>query len=183
MITAPVVQTKIKPPKPNQRTLKRQRVSSLLAESFNYRLTILQAGAGYGKSTELALLSSQHEALIWYQVSEEDSDSQIFLHHLFHATRLALPEISDLPFQLLENWDLTLGTQLYLGAIDQFINTLSNNLKNPTLLVIDDTHRIARVDEIAQILNRLISLSPPELSIFLTVEEFTSTKMEKILSL
>jgi ATP/maltotriose-dependent transcriptional regulator MalT/DNA-binding SARP family transcriptional activator len=168
MITSLVIQTKIKPPKPNNRTLIRPRVSSLLAESLNYRLTVLQAGAGYGKSTELAVLSSQQKPLIWYQVSEEDSDSQIFLNHLFHATQSALPEIGELPFQLLKNWDLTQNTQFYLGAIDQYINALNNCLNRPTLLVIDDAHRIVKAAEIAQILDRLVSLSPPELSIFLT---------------
>ena len=142
MITAKVVQTKIKPPKPNIRTLRRARVSSLLGEAQNYRLTILQAGAGYGKSTELALFSTQQKHLIWYQVSKEDSDPQIFLYHLFHATQAALSDFDELPFQLLESWDLALGAQFYLGVIDQYINALSVGLEHPVIMVIDDAHRI-----------------------------------------
>ena len=86
MITSRIVQTKIKPPRPNERTLPRPRVSSILGEALNYRLTILQAGAGYGKSTELAVLGAQQQPLIWYQVSKEDGDPQVFLYHLLHAT-------------------------------------------------------------------------------------------------
>jgi ATP/maltotriose-dependent transcriptional regulator MalT/DNA-binding SARP family transcriptional activator len=168
MITSQVIQTKVKVPKPNDRTLVRPRVSSLLAEALNYRLTILQAGAGYGKSTELAVFSTKHQPLIWYQVSNEDGDPQIFLLHLFRATQVALPEIRDLPFQMLETWDLTSGVQFYLGLVDRYINALSNGLDKPTLLVIDDAHRILQVAEIAQILDRLVAFSPPELHIVLT---------------
>jgi LuxR family transcriptional regulator, maltose regulon positive regulatory protein len=163
-----IIQTKIKLPKPNERTLARPRVSSLLAEALNYRLTILQAGAGYGKSTELAVLSSRQKPLIWYQVSEEDSDPLVFLLHLFHATQLALPEAGNLPFQMLESWDIALGERSYLGVIDQYVNLLSSDLKETVLLVIDDAHLIIESPEIAQILDRLVNLSPSDLHILLT---------------
>jgi len=69
-----VIRTKIIPPRPSNRTLVRPRVQELLSEAQNYRLTLLQAGAGYGKSTALSTLASGHAPLIWYQVYEEDSD-------------------------------------------------------------------------------------------------------------
>jgi len=37
----------------------RPRVSVALREALDYRLTILQAGAGYGKSTALAELAAE----------------------------------------------------------------------------------------------------------------------------
>ena len=168
MITAQVIQTKIRPPKPNERVLVRPRVSSLLAEALNYRLTLLQAGAGYGKSTELAILSTQQKPLIWYQTSTEDSDPLIFLLHLLHATQTALPKIENLPFQLLEAWDITQGDRFYLGIIDQFLNVLSLGLTNPTLLVIDDAHLVVPTPEIVQIIDRLAALAPPDLHLLLT---------------
>jgi len=168
MVTSQVIQTKIKLIKPNERTLVRPRVSSLLAEALNYRLTILQAGAGFGKSTELAVMSTKQKPMIWYQVSEEDGDPLVFLLHLFHATQVALPEIENLPLQLLESWGISLGERSYLGMIDQYVNTMSSGIVAPSLLVIDDAHLIIKVAEIAQILDRLIALSPPDLHIFLT---------------
>ena len=92
-----VLRTKITPPRPGPRTLERPRVTCLLAEALNYRLTVVQAGAGFGKTTALAGLAGLGRPLIWYQVMPEDRAPLVFLLHLCHASRLALPERSDLP--------------------------------------------------------------------------------------
>ncbi len=163
-----LIQTKIMPPGLQPRTLARARLNSLLAEASNYRLTLLQAGAGYGKSTALAALAGQIQPLIWYQVSEEDGDPLIFLFHLFHATRVALPELPGLPIQALESWDVSLGDLTFTGIIDQYLNALHRGLPAPTLLVIDDIHLILNAAEIAHLLDRLIGLAPVNLHIFLS---------------
>ncbi len=104
---SPIVRTKIIPPPRNPRTLARPRVSQLLKQALEYRLTILQAEAGYGKSTALAALAGEIKPMIWYQVNEEDNDPLVFLLHVCHAIQYALPEITDLPITHLEDWDGT----------------------------------------------------------------------------
>ncbi|MBI5962474.1 MAG: hypothetical protein HY863_03275 [Chloroflexi bacterium] len=47
------------PPPRNARTLVRPRVNQILSQALEHRLTILQAEAGYGKSTALAELSAE----------------------------------------------------------------------------------------------------------------------------
>ncbi len=54
------------------RTLARPSMSQILKQALDYRLTILQAEAGYGKSIALAELPSDVKPLTWYQVNEED---------------------------------------------------------------------------------------------------------------
>ena len=95
-----VLRTKISPPRVGARTLERPRLSRLLAEALNHRLTLVQAGAGFGKTTALAGLAGG-PPLIWYQLMEEDRDPLVFLLHLCHASRLALPDLSQLPIALL----------------------------------------------------------------------------------
>jgi ATP/maltotriose-dependent transcriptional regulator MalT len=51
-----VLRTKIAPPHKSLRTLARPRVTQALADARHFRLTLLQAGAGYGKSTALTML-------------------------------------------------------------------------------------------------------------------------------
>jgi LuxR family maltose regulon positive regulatory protein len=46
---------------------------------MDYRLTILQAGAGYGKSTDLVELTGEIQPIVWYQVDQEDNDPLVFL--------------------------------------------------------------------------------------------------------
>jgi LuxR family transcriptional regulator, maltose regulon positive regulatory protein len=79
--------TKITPPRSTPRLLPRPRVLETLLESQRCRLTLIQAGAGYGKSTSLAELVQSPYPLIWYSIADEDYDPLVFLLHLCYAIR------------------------------------------------------------------------------------------------
>jgi LuxR family maltose regulon positive regulatory protein len=155
-----VLRTKITPPQKNRRTLPRSRVSRALSESRGYRLTILQAGAGYGKSTALTVFVEQYPPFIWYQITEDDSDPLVFLLHLCHATRKALPDIQGLPISMLEAWEGIRGPLPTAGVVDQFLNALNESLQAPIVLILDDVHLALSSAEIAHILDRMIGLAP-----------------------
>ena len=138
-----------------------------LKEIRNYRLTLLQASAGYGKSTSLTLLGQSSKSIIWYQVTEEDNDLFVFLLHLFYATQLALPTLEKLPIPLLEGWDNIQDPLPITEIIHQFLNVLSSGLTEACILILDDIHLVLDVPEIAQSLDRIISLAPSNLSILL----------------
>ncbi|MEW5829987.1 MAG: BTAD domain-containing putative transcriptional regulator [Chloroflexota bacterium] len=160
--------TKVIPPPRNTRTLARSRVTQTLRQALDYRLTILQAGAGYGKSTALAELAGELRPLVWYQVNEEDNDPLVFLLHLCHAFSRALPELPGLPTPHLETWDGIQGPLPWRGVLDQTINALSAFLDAPTLLVLDDAHLVTDAGEVAHILDRLVGLAPAQLHVLLS---------------
>jgi LuxR family maltose regulon positive regulatory protein len=163
-----VLRTKIIPPPRHARTLARPRVTNIFMQAFEYRLTILQAEAGYGKSTALAELAETVKPLAWYQVNEEDNDPLVFLLHLCHAFLRALPDLTDLPLHFLENWDGSQGPLPWRGVIDQVINALSAHLDEPTLLVLDDAHIVSEAGEVAHMIDRLIGLAPVQLHVLLS---------------
>ncbi len=146
----------------------RPRVSQVLSEALSYRLTLLQARAGYGKSTALAALSQGQRPLIWYHITDEDSDPIVFLLHLCYATQISRPDILSLPIPLLEAWDGTGGSPYFENVVHQYLNALVEGLDEPTLLVMDDVHQVTEVAEVALILDRLIGLAPPNLHIILS---------------
>lgn len=158
-----VIHTKITPPPRHARTLKRPRVTDLLAQAYDYRLTILQAEAGYGKSTALSELAETAKPLAWYQVNEEDNDPLVFLLHLCHAFLRAVPDLTGLPLQYLENRDGSQGPLPWHSVTDQIINALSIHTDTPILLVLDDAHIVTEGGEVAHIIDRLIALSPAQL--------------------
>jgi LuxR family transcriptional regulator, maltose regulon positive regulatory protein len=162
-----VLRTKITPPPRSPRILSRPRVQAALGEALNYRLTLLQAGAGFGKSTALAAQAEGAQPVIWYQVTEGDNDPLVFLLHLCHATQAALPHIENLPIHFLEAWEGARGPLPSAGVVDQCLNALSENLHQPTLMVIDDVHLALVSSEIALILDRMIGLAPHRLHILL----------------
>jgi DNA-binding SARP family transcriptional activator len=156
----PILRTKVIPPPRNAHTLSRPRVHQALQQAFDYRLTMMQAGAGYGKSTALADFAQTFAPLVWYQVHEEDNDPLVFLLHLNHAIRYAMPDIPHLPLETLERWDGASGPLPWRPITDQLINALSDYLSAPLLLIIDDAHLVAESGEIPRILDRLVGYGP-----------------------
>ncbi len=168
MLPSPVLLTKITPPRPPARILHRPRVTADLLRALDYRLTILQAGAGYGKSTALAALHSAGPPFIWYQAADDDSDALVFLLHLCYATRQAFPEVSGLPLLALENWEADRRPLPLRDVIVQYLNAVTACLEGPTLFVLDDAHRVSDNPEIALILDQLIAHAPPEYHLLLS---------------
>lgn len=163
-----ILRTKIMPPPRHARSLARPRVMDILIQSFEYRLTILQAEAGYGKSTALAELAGTVKPIAWYQVNDEDNDPLVFLLHLCHAFLRVIPDLPNLPVHFLESWDGSQGPMPWRDVIDQVINAMSDHLKLPALLVLDDAHIVTDAGEVAHIIDRLVGLAPANLHVLLS---------------
>ncbi len=162
-----VLRTKLIPPPRNTRTLSRPRVIQTLKQALDYRFTILQAEAGYGKSTALAELAADHQPVIWYQANEEDNDPLVFLLQLCHAIQHTLPQVATLPSAFLEAWDGAQGPLPWRGLVDQIINAIAESSIPPTLFILDDAHLLTDTGEMPHILDRLIGLAPVDFHILL----------------
>jgi len=163
-----VLRTKIIPPPRHTRTLARPRITDTFMQAFEYRLTILQAEAGYGKSTALAELAEAIKSITWYQANEEDNDPLVFLLHLCHAFLQTVPDLPDLPLQFLETWDGSQGPLPWRRVVDQVINAVSVHLDAQTLLVLEDAHIVTETGEVAHIIDRLVGLAPANLHVLLS---------------
>ena len=168
MTISHVLRTKLIPPPRNARTLDRPRVNQILKQALDYRLTILQAEAGYGKSTALAMLAADLKAVLWYQASEEDTDPLVFLLQLCHALQHALPPTANLPAPFLEAWDGAQGPLPWRAVLDQIINAMAEAPLAQTLLILDDAHLLTESGELPLILDRLIGLAPAQFHVLLS---------------
>ncbi len=164
-----IVRTKLAPPRPQKYTLPRPRLTQRLLEARDYRLTIVQAGTGYGKSTALAALAGEPLSLIWYRLDAEDRDSQRFLTHLLHGFVTALPGLSDVPLAVLEEWSSNRGAVPWTAVTDSLINECSRAIPPdyPLFLVLDDVHQLQQTGDSILILDRLTGLAPDNLHIIL----------------
>ena len=163
-----VLRTKLTPPPRSPRTLARPRVNQILKQALDYRLTILQAEAGYGKSTALSELAADLPGVLWYQANEDDNDPLVFLLQLCHALNQFLPARLSLPIAYLEAWDGTQGPLPWRRIIDQIINTLADDSLQQMVLVLDDAHLLTETGEIPLILDRLIGLAPASFHVLLS---------------
>lgn len=156
-----VIRSKLVPPQPPARLYCRARVLSALQAALEHRVTILQAGAGYGKSTALVQLAQSQPTAAWYTLGKEDADPLVFLLHLTHSLQRVLPD-APWPLPLLEHWTPAQGPLPAREVVDRLLNTLAEQ-PGPVLLILDDVHRALRPEgEVTALLNRLIDLAPPQ---------------------
>lgn len=153
-----ILRTKLNPPRLSRHTLVRARVDARLRDALDYRVTIVQASAGYGKSTALAALHDARTPLFWYSASEGDTDAHQFLAHLIAAFRLGLPALSETPLALLHDADPHAPRR----ATDALLNALADTLTAPALLIIDDYH-LAASDEVDALLDHFLAFLPSHL--------------------
>ncbi|MBU0702467.1 MAG: transcriptional regulator [Chloroflexi bacterium] len=163
-----VVRTKLTPPRLHKRTLHRARLTRRLLEALDYRLAIVQAGAGYGKSTALAALVESGCPLAWYHLGAEDTDPLVFLLHLFHSFRTALPGLSEAPLALLEAWEREGSDLPWAAVVDVLINQLVEQADVPVLLILDDFHLLSNAAGPVRILDWFIGRAPPDLHVILS---------------
>ena len=164
-----LLRTRLIPPRPHRRVLARPGLLAHLGEALDYRLTVVQAGTGYGKTTALAALGAHAQPLIWYTLDESDRDPQQFLAYLIAAFRLHLPDLADAPLALLGelgNSDAVAPAQV----IDALINALSAcpGLDTPALLVLDDYHLVGGLPEIGSLVERFLTFLPANLHMILS---------------
>lgn len=162
----PVVRTKLTPPPVQKHTLHRPRLTHQLLEGLDYRLTILQAGTGYGKTTALAALTEADCHLAWYHLDAEDTDPLVFLPHLLQSVRIAVPALSESAVAALEGWSGGRNPP-WETMVDILVNELTECSIGPMFLILDDAHLLNRATEPLQILDRLIGRAPTNLHVIL----------------
>lgn len=123
-----------------------------------YKLILLSAPAGYGKTTQLAQWArASRFPLAWLSIDEEDNDLIRFLRYLLAGWEQAQPEISESPLGLLLN-ARSPETEAVLSA---FINAASES-PDPIVFILDDYHLI-KDETIHQALTFLLNHAPPNL--------------------
>lgn len=160
-----LLQAKITPPRPHRYRLVRPAVTARLREAFDYRVTIVQAGAGYGKTTALAELAASTSTVCWYTISENDRDPVTFLTYLTAACAPVLPQGAPEALAALHARpaDRTAWTQ----TLDALLNALAGVAPKPTLLILDDYHFVTASAEIRALTERLITYAPAWLSLLI----------------
>ena len=163
-----VVQTQLKPPRLHKRVLPRPRLTQRLLESLDYRLTLVQAGTGYGKSTALAATTAESDyPAVWYQLGEEVADPTLFLLYLLRGFRSVLPGLSDVPAATLADWKGQ-GEPPWETVVDLLTNELVIHLDGPLFLILDDAHLLNETPASLRVLDHLIACAPTALSILLS---------------
>ncbi|PAT01459.1 hypothetical protein CI105_06100 [Candidatus Izimaplasma bacterium ZiA1] len=137
-----LIKTKISIPNICENHFKRPHLVELLNSSSQGKLILLNAPAGYGKSTLIVeWIQNNKCSFAWYSLAETDNNVRTFLLYLVEA----LKEIeSSIGSKLLDEIEIidTIGIEAILISL---INDL-NNFQEQVVIVFDDYHFIEDID-------------------------------------
>ena len=160
-----VIYSQLNPPAKRQFVLQRPRITNALQKSIRYPVTVIQAGTGYGKSTELlTFIGAVKKPVYWYSISGNDRDPMLFLANLFSAFNQNGANYGESALRILENSE----SHTEKEAMINLINTLSQSLKQESILVLDDFHKLLGVDEIMNLVDWMIEHLPFRLHLIIS---------------
>ena len=159
------VRTRLQPPVLRADVISRQPLIDALNSALNsYRVVLVSAPAGYGKTTLLAALSSARPEppLAWLSLKEEDNDPARFLTALIAALERLNLECCSAAQHLLDTLDNPASQACFI--IEVLINDLLEGMPEPFVLVLDDLHVVTE-PAIHAALDRLIERMPSQMSL------------------
>lgn len=155
----PIILTKLHPPMVRRNTFPRERLSALLRQCTERRLTLVYAAAGYGKTTLIAnTLGDAGLPLIWYSLSRSDRDIVTFFSYLTEALNRRWPGFVDAVRPAFAPGGDAQPAAFVAACVNQLVAQVTDDF----IVVLDDFQLIDRVAEICQVLDQLISFAPPQ---------------------
>lgn len=160
-VTIAVSRAKLHPPELPLGFISRPHLLHKINESRNKKLTLLIAGAGYGKSTLLADWVQNEPLPIWINLDRPDRDPAAFFQLLLEGVRQNWPTFGP-SIQISRNdsinpdWERLMLT--LLNEIELSLETQSTG--NQLLLVLDDYHRLETSSDVDSVVKLLLDRLP-----------------------
>jgi LuxR family maltose regulon positive regulatory protein len=150
----PVTRTKVLVPRRPATLLTRQRLLGLLHNLLDYRLTIVAAPAGYGKTSLLVDWAHHIELPVcWYALDTLDRDFERFIAHFVASISKRFPDFGK------RSGALAQGTAADLD-LDRLVTTIVNDayehIREHFALVLDDYHLVGDSEMIDGFLSRFV---------------------------
>ena len=151
--------TKVRIPPHHQHVVRRARLIDALEQgSLHYKLLLLSAPAGYGKTALLSQWArTSQSSVAWLSIGKEDNEFECFFRYLLMAWERLQPIVLESPLGLL----LRGKAPERKTVLSAFINAASE-LSAPLVFVLDDYHLIEN-QAIHNALTFLIDHLPPML--------------------
>jgi ATP/maltotriose-dependent transcriptional regulator MalT len=157
---------RLRTPRLPQGVVARPRLAATVARAHRYPVTLVEAPAGYGKTT-FAVTMTARGPVSWYGLTPADLDLQVFLVHLLAALEPLCPPVAAAP-RLLDQPGR--ASAAWPDAVDAAVEALEPHLSARATGVLDDYH-VVDCPEIGAVLSRLVESAPPVLGIIITSRE------------
>ena len=140
--TLPLIKTKLIVPNLQEQWIRRATFSKKMKAITEKPLTIIQAGAGYGKSTALAMfVKDENQTCCWYTISSSDDDILPFLSYLTASIQTVFPEFGQELALYMKRMDRYIREEELSMLCSLFINE-TLQITEPITIILDDFHAI-----------------------------------------
>jgi len=148
-----ITRTKVIRPRRARDLLSRPRLLGLLDDLLEYRLALVTAPAGYGKTTLLVDFADRAAyPVCWLSLDPLDRNPLRFISHLTAAISEQFPEFGGASRALLSNLDtMEIDQELILHTL---VNDLYENIQEHFALVLDDFHLVDDDPWVSGFINR-----------------------------
>jgi ATP/maltotriose-dependent transcriptional regulator MalT/DNA-binding SARP family transcriptional activator len=155
---------KLVPPRVPPWFVERQALAERLDEAARYRLTTVVAGAGFGKSTQLAARAEAH-GWVWYTIDHSDHSPAKCAGGILAALRRRLPR---LPWLVLPANAGSDEEAVGDGLASSIVYALEDELEDDIVLVLDDVHELDGAPAALRLVESLVRYAPTELHLVLS---------------
>lgn len=172
-----LVKAKVSPPRRNDTAFFRKGLQEQLDRARTLPVTLIEAPAGFGKSTLLAQwaknLTQQNILTAWLSIEEaDDPDSLIsYLAFAFHVSGLDMTEHGLLSPHFK-------GDQRIAFALNEFIAAVERS-ERPSVLILDDFER-ASTQSIELVITRLLSNFPENLHLVIACRQNPGLSLSRL---
>ena len=147
-----VTRTKVIVPRRRPDILTRPRLTSLMDDLLDYRITLVTAPAGYGKTSLLVDFASQADfPVCWLALDPLDQDLYRFLIHLVASLRQQFPSFGGHSLSLIRS--ISQQEVDFDRLVRTIVNDAYEHIEEHFVVVLDDYHLIDQNQDI----NRFIS--------------------------
>ena len=156
-----VSRAKLHPPELPLGFISRPHLLHKINEGRNKKLTLLIAGAGYGKSTLLADWVQDEPLRIWINLDRPDRDPAAFFQLLLEGFRQMWPTFGP-SIQISPNYSINSDWErLMLTLLNEIeLNLATQSAGNQLLLLLDDYHRLEDSSDIDSVFKLLLERLP-----------------------
>jgi LuxR family transcriptional regulator, maltose regulon positive regulatory protein len=164
----PIIQTKLRIPVVKEDFIRRAKLTRKMKKIPEYPLTIIHSGAGFGKSTALALFMRDEKVPgCWYSISSMDDDILPFLSYIIHSIRTIVPEFGTELSTYIESMDCYIRDEELSVLCSLFINEIAV-IDDEVTLILDDFHQIEHSYTINSWIEKLLEHIPANLHLVIS---------------
>ena len=162
-----ISRTKILIPQRRKELLSRPRLLELLSDLLDFRLIIIAAPAGYGKTSLLIDFAHQFDwPVCWLSLDPLDNDLYRFLSHFLFSIKKQFPEFGDEAIKILQT---TPADKLNLDyLISVLTNSIYEKITEHFIVVLDDYHLLNSSGQIDTFLSEFIQHADDNCHIVIT---------------